>query len=148
MGQLNQFAHLIHIQVPSALNTRLKNYLEENDLLGEEQAGFREGYATLDHIFSLHCIIDLALAQKKRLYCAFVDYRKAFDMMDRSSLWVKMLSHNIKGNVLKVITNLYDSAKSWVRLHCEISSYFNCNIGVRQGENLSPLLFLQSTLMI
>ena len=82
--------HLIHIQVLSALNTRLKNYLEENDLLGEEQAGFREGYATLDHIFSLHCIIDLALAQKKRLYYAFVDYLKAFDMVDRSSLWVKI----------------------------------------------------------
>ena len=62
-------------------------------------------------------------------------------MVDRSSLWVKMLSHGIKGKVLKVIRNLYDSAKSCVRLHGETSSFFNCNIGVRQGENLSPLLF-------
>ena len=68
------------------INTRLHKYLEGQMLLGEEQAGFREGYSTLDHIFSLHCIIDLFLENKKRLYCAFVDYRKAFDMIDRTSL--------------------------------------------------------------
>ena len=81
------------------INSRLNSYLEENQLLGEEQAGFREGYSTLDHIFSLHCIIELALSQKKRLYCAFIDYRKAFDTVKRSSLWLKLLKHDIKGKV-------------------------------------------------
>ena len=51
------------------INGRLDSYLEETQLLGEEQAGFREEYSTFDHIFLLHCIIELALSQKKRLYC-------------------------------------------------------------------------------
>ena len=123
------------------INTRLHRYLEDQMLLGEEQAGFREGYSTLDHIFSLHCIIDLFLEKKKRLFCAFVDYRKAFDMIDRTSLWQKLLKLNIKGKVLSVIKNAYKGAKSCVKLSTNMSEYFRCDMGVRQGENLSPLLF-------
>ena len=38
--------------------------------------------------------------------------------------------------------NLYQSAKSAVRLNSETGSYFNCMMGVRQGDNLSPLFAL------
>ena len=124
-----------------AINHRLSIHLNENNLLGEEQAGFREGYFTLDHIFCLNCIIDLALSQKKRLYCAFIDYRKAFDTVNRSSLWLKLLKLDIGGKVLTVIRNLYQSAKSCVRVNNNTSNLFSCHVGVRQGENLSPLLF-------
>ena len=42
---------------------------------------------------------------------------------------------------VKVIYNLYGGAKSCVKMNGNFSIYFKCNIGVRQGENLSPLLF-------
>ena len=74
------------------INERLTNFVNENNIIGEEQAGFRSGYSTHDHIFALHSIIDLYLNKfnrKKRLYCAFIDYRKAFDLVDRASLWSK-----------------------------------------------------------
>ena len=123
------------------LNTRLMDFLEYNNLLGVEQAGFRPNYSTMDHVFTLHCIIDLYLSKKKRLYCAFVDYKKAFDTVDRSSLWIKLLNTGIKGKVLSIIRGMYNSAKSCVQNQNEYSEVFSCNIGVRQGENLSPLLF-------
>lgn len=123
------------------LNTRLTKFLESNNLLGEEQVGFRFKYSTLDHIFTLHSLLDLYLFNKKRLYCAFVDYRKAFDSVDRVSLWQKLIDIGIKGKVFNIIKNLYNDAKSCVRYQGQISDYFNCNMGVRQGENLSPLLF-------
>ena len=44
--------------------------------MGEEQAGFRENYRTFDHIFTLHTLVDFYLHCKKRIYCAFVDYKK------------------------------------------------------------------------
>ena len=37
--------------------------------------------------------------------------------------------------------NLYHHAKSFVRANGKMSEYFTCNVGIRQGENLSPLLF-------
>ena len=42
---------------------------------------------------------------------------------------------------MKLIYNLYQNTKACVKLNNRISSSFNCNIGVRQGDNLSPLLF-------
>ena len=43
--------------------------------------------------------------------------------------------------MLNVIKSLYGSAKSAVKLNLSHSLFFNCDIGVRQGDNLSPLLF-------
>ncbi len=89
----------------------------------------------------LHNLIDIYLSKKKKLYCAFVDYKKAFDLINRSALWSKMISNGINGKVIKVVYNMYYNAKSCVKLNGQTSDLFNCNIGVRQGENLSPLLF-------
>ena len=36
---------------------------------------------------------------------------------------------------------MYDKAESCVKIENLYSDYFPCNIGVRQGDNLSPLLF-------
>ena len=109
--------------------------------IGDEQAGFRFGYSTMDHIFTLHAIINMYLGKGKRVYCAFIDYKKAFDFIDRSSLWSKMLGMGINGKIINVIRNLYSQAKSCVKSDGYLSDYFSCNVGVRQGENLSPLLF-------
>ena len=125
----------------SLLNHRLTLYLENVGYMGEEQAGFKGGYSTMDHVFTLHSIIDLYTSRNMKLYCAFIDYRKAFHFVDSSSMWRKLISAGINGNILRAIYNLYEGAKSCVKLDGNVSEYFNCNIGVRQGENLSPLLF-------
>jgi hypothetical protein len=36
---------------------------------------------------------------------------------------------------------MYDKAKSCVKVNNELSDIFSSNTGVRQGENLSPILF-------
>ena len=55
-------------------------------LIGPEQAGFRSGYSNVDHIFVLNSLIDLYLFRKKRLYACFIDYKKAFDSIQRQQL--------------------------------------------------------------
>ena len=70
-----------------------------------------------------------------------MDYQKAFDTVNRTHLWSKLLSIGIKGRIFDVITNTYKDAQSCIRHNSELSSLFPCNNGVRQGENLSPLLF-------
>ena len=51
------------------------------------------------------------------------------------------MKHGITGRILEVIKNMYQHAKSRVRLGENISQQFSCKQGVRQGENLSPILF-------
>ena len=125
----------------SILNTRLNKYIEDNNILGKEQAGFRKNYSTTDHLFTLYGIIDILLSQRKRLYCAFLDFEKAFDKVDRAFLWQKLLVSNIKGKMLNVIKSIYANAKSFVIANNNMSDLFEINNGVRQGENLSPILF-------
>lgn len=99
----------------ACINHRLTVYLDWLGILGEEQAGFRAGYSTLDHLFVLNPLLELYLDHGKRLYCAFVDYKKAFDLVDRVSLWSKLIFVGINGNVIRVIYNMYDQAKSCVQ---------------------------------
>ena len=124
------------------LNKRLKAYIDTQGGLSEAQAGFRDGYSTIDHIFSLHMLIKLYTSRKgKKLYCAFVDFKKAFDLVDRSKLWRKMIEGGMSGRVLLIIQNVYKRAKLSVRLNGTLSQSFTSNIGVLQGEILSPILF-------
>ena len=95
-------------------------------ILCREHAGFREGYSTIYHAFVLHLVIELYQSVRKCVFCTFIDYRKAFDSMDRSLLWQKLLSYNIIGKVLKKIREIYSKAKSCIRKDNMISDYFMC----------------------
>ena len=90
----------------SVLNNRLYGFLEKNNLLTEMQAGLRKCYSTVEQVFNLKCLIDLTLTSKKKLYCFFVDFKKAFDTVWRAGLWVKVLNSNSTGKCLNVIYNL------------------------------------------
>ena len=125
----------------SVLNSRLYTYLTNENILGNEQAGFRPKHSTLDHIFALHILSSSYIDKNKQLYCAFVDYSKAFDFIDRTYMWQKLLDSNINGKVFNIIKNMYKNAKSQVSFKNTLSETFPCQVGVRQGENLSPLLF-------
>ena len=63
------------------LNKRLYDWLEENDKTDETQAGFRRGYSTTDHVFTLCAMTQKHLSRRGgKLYVAFIDIRKAFDL--------------------------------------------------------------------
>lgn len=75
----------------SLLQKRLTDYLEINKLISFNQGGFRSGYRTTDHIFILKTLINKYLHKlKSKLYVCFVDFKKAFDSIDRNALFQKM----------------------------------------------------------
>ena len=126
----------------SVINARLNTYANEVNLISENQTGFRKKYSTLDHIFLLINILEILVKKSsQKLYCAFIDYKKAFDTVWRSALWHKILNSGITGKLYNVIVNMYDNIKSCINVNGSISEFFISNSGVRQGENLSPFLF-------
>ena len=125
----------------SIIDTRLRIFANSHEIISMAQAGFRKGYSTTDNIFCLYCFIQLYLNTGSKLFCTFIDFRKAFDTVWRIGLWQKLLNTNIKGKIFKVIYNMYADIKSCVRKQSELSDFFPCMTGVRQGENISPFLF-------
>jgi hypothetical protein len=69
------------------LEKRLSKWVEQHGLRAKGQAGFHKDYRTTDQLFILRTLIEQSKAKKKPLYCCFVDFKKAFDIMSREVLW-------------------------------------------------------------
>ena len=152
----------------SILQQRLLSFLNENKKLSENQAGFIPGHRTTDNIFILSQLIDYAKTNKKPLFLAFIDFKKAFDTIWHEGLLFKLLEKGLGGKFYGVIKSIYrtnlnllgstslesctvtstDKAKYpksninlAVKLPDGITDSFPCNIGVKQGDCISPILF-------
>ena len=123
------------------INNRLTDWSEKYYVLIEAQAGFRVNMSTVDDVFVLHSLLTHVLKEGKKLYCAFIDFAKAFDYEVRNNLWYKMIKLGIRGKILNIIKSMYSVVKSRVKYDNKLGNEFVCSLGVRQGECLSPLLF-------
>ena len=126
----------------SILNKRLYTWAENEEKISKEQAGFRKGYSTTDHIFTLVSIIRKAVYGRRggKLYVAFVDYKKAFDTVDRDKLWETLQKLQTSSKMVNIIKAMYTSVQSCVRWGWQFCEFFECSFGVKQGCLLSPLL--------
>lgn len=127
----------------SVLCTRLQNYLEDNNLISNLQIGFEKESGTSDHLFTLKTLIDKYSKKKgQKLYACFVDFRQAFDRVWHPGLLLKLTRLGINNHFFRIIQNMYGKTNLCVKVHNdEHTPFFKSNIGVRQGDNLSPTLF-------
>ena len=126
---------------PLFLNERLTLFCDNSELLKYNQVGFRRGFRTTDHIFTLKTMIDQSLNKKEKLYACFVDFRKAYDTVWRKGLFLKLLESGISGKFVKLLQDIYSGLQLCVSLNNGLSSPFKSLVGLKQGCNLSPLLF-------
>lgn len=125
----------------SILSERIRDWAEDCGILGEEQAGFRKGYSTTDNIFVLHSIIHRQLSRHRKLYAAFIDFRKAFDSINRDVLWRILAAYGMEGRLLRMLKAVYSNVQSSVRCEGRYSDSFACNRGLKQGCKMSPTIF-------
>ena len=84
------------------LNQRLTKWLEENKLLVEEQNGFRKKRNCVEHIYTLYSIENNRKLSKQSTYVCFIDFKKAFDTVNRDLLWYKLMRIGITGRILDI----------------------------------------------
>ena len=75
--------------------------------------------------------------EKKKLYSAFIDFKKAFDFVVRDILWFKLIQSGVRGKILGIIQSMYRNIKSRVKFDNVLSDEFSSYIGVSKGECLS-----------
>ena len=125
----------------SAINNRFLNYLEDENLLAEEQHGFCRKRSCEDHVYSACTPIRNRLSQKKDTFGVYIDFKKAFDYVDRNVLLYKLLSSGINGKFYNSVKSMLSDTSACVKLNGILTDWFPVSSGVRQGDSSSPTIF-------
>ena len=123
------------------VNTRLTWYLENNNILIEEQAGFRKGRCTEDQITLISQSIEDGFQEKKNTVAVWIDMEKAFDRVWKKGLSYKLQKYGITGKMHQWITEYLRKRKARVKIQEHLSRCHTLKEGVPQGSVLSPTLF-------
>ena len=108
----------------SVLNRRLNQWAEKNGVFNNFQFGFRSERSTVDFLFILNSALQKCLKDGDRLYCSFVDLKRAFDGTNRRAMWFKLSQSNISCKMITVIKSMYEKMKMKVFI---LSVYFLCH---------------------
>ena len=123
----------------------LLNRLEERATvrpISPNQIGFEKGHRTADHVFVLTTVVNKILkVEKKRLFVAFIDFRKAYDKVNRNLLLLKLQRRGIKGQFYKNIKAIYSNISYLIKVKGGYLNPIPSTCGLKQGGVLSPSLF-------
>jgi hypothetical protein len=128
--------------VASMVLCRMETAIEQADVLGRSQAGFRRKEECVAQAAAL-----LEMCQRRRraglsTYLVFVDFQKAYDSVPHEALLAKLEHMGVRGRVLEYLRRLHAEARACVKLAGRLAAeVFRVLRGVIQGAPLSPLLF-------
>ncbi|CAH8523239.1 unnamed protein product [Schistosoma haematobium] len=122
------------------LLNRMKDAVDAQ--LRDQQAGFRKDRSCTDQIATLRIIVEQSVEWNSSLYINFIDYEKAFDSVDRRTLWKLLRHYGVPEKIVNIIRNSYDGLQCKVVHGGQLTDAFQVRTGVRQGCLLSPFLFL------
>ena len=122
-------SHPSKVMLKIILN-RLQPQAEE--IIAEEQAGFRAARSTTEQIFNLRILCEKYLHHQQNLCHVFIliDFKKAFDRVWHEALWATMRKYNINASIIRAIENLYDNAQSAVLFNGSKGKWFRTTVGV------------------
>ena len=101
-----------------------QNEAKAEKIIAEEQAGFRAGRRTTEHIFDLRILCEKYLQHQQDLYHILINFKKAFDRVWHAALWATRKKYNISAILIRVIKNLYDKATTAVLFNSSIGDWF------------------------
>ncbi|KAH9265645.1 hypothetical protein BASA83_011046 [Batrachochytrium salamandrivorans] len=127
--------------VCKVLQMRIERFVETNNLLSYEQAGFRKREECVGQVVSLVDIIQRRQNAGINTHVLFIDIRKAFDTVSVGALLWKLQNMGFPRRTFAFLKALYTSSSARARAGSLLSDPFPVQRGVRQGCPLSGLLF-------
>lgn len=122
------------------LERRLSAALDTARLRADSQFGFRRRRGTREAAFALRAVCE-AQPRQRPVYCAFVDFQKAFDSVQRPLLWRLLRNLSVPEPFVRAIESYYERVEFQVETPAGLGRPCTAGVGVRQGCPLSPVLF-------
>ena len=121
---------------------KINLFIESNNILVREQAGFRTREQCVGQAIALYEIVRRRQINKLPTFALFIDLKKAYDSVPHQALMVKLLNVGVDGWCHHLIGEMYCKCRFQVRVRDGVfSDSMPYDKGVRQGCPLSPLLF-------
>uniref|UniRef100_A0AAR5Q9X3 Reverse transcriptase domain-containing protein n=1 Tax=Dendroctonus ponderosae TaxID=77166 RepID=A0AAR5Q9X3_DENPD len=125
---LSHVYKLLMAVITKRLTNKLDSYYQPC-----EQAGFRSGYSTNNHLQVIKYLIEKCVEYNKPLVLIFVDYKKAFDTVDQHKMLLALADCPIYHRYIALRKNVYDTAAAHVRHHANADKFY-INRGIPQGD--------------
>ena len=144
--QVNNFRGITFLPImekifEAAVYRRLSFVNEAFEEIDKYNGGFLHDSRTSDNLYVLNGLIEKQLLLGKSLLVYFVDFSKAFDVINRNILFYKLMNRGWKGRVIDTLRNLYNKSNFRVKRHGQLSPAIQNRTGVNQGGISSGLMF-------
>jgi len=111
-------------------------------ILRPNQNGFRQSRSTTSHILALRRIVEELKNFDKELVVVFIDFRKAFDCINRSKMFKILEAYGVPKDIVNAIAVMYRDTSAVVITPDGETDMFSIDTGVLQGDPLAPFLFI------
>jgi ribonuclease HI len=123
------------------IRTRLYWFCESQKIFTSNQSGFRKCHSTIDQVARVVDDAEHALETNNITVAIFLDFTRAFDLVWKDGIIIKLRNLHINGNMLKYIQSFLANRTSEVRIGNSLSDIYVTKNGTPQGCAISPLLF-------
>ena len=124
----------------TSIANRIKGMLPH--IINEDQTGFVPGRFIGENIRLIYDLIQYTDLKEIPGMLLLIDFEKAFDTVSHDFISKSLEFFNFGPGIIKWFRTLYSNASSRVIINGHLSNAFAINRGCRQGDTLSPYLFV------